>query len=145
MELPIKNPGYQQVIAEGGDILTQACHGQSAAMGWWQDLDEVLALPGMTDDMKAKVTMWYQATKLMLSVSELAEAMEGLRKGKMDDHLPQHTMVAAELADSSIRNFDLAGAMGINLGVVISEKLLYNASRADHQPEARAAEGGKKF
>jgi hypothetical protein len=54
-------------------------------------------------------------------------------------------MVEVELADALIRICDLAGAMDLDLGGAVAEKLLYNQSRADHKPENRALEGGKKF
>ena len=143
--LPIHDQAYRDGVALSGKMLEDACHGQSAEMGWWDDLKDVLAVEGLTEAQRKKITMWYQATKLMLSVSELAEGMEGLRKGKMDDHLPHLKMIGAELADSVIRDFDLSGAMGLDLGEIIAEKLHYNAGRPDHQREAREAEGGKKF
>lgn len=83
--------------------------------------------------------------KLCLSHSELSEAMEGHRKGRMDDHLPHRSMLEVELADTCIRVFDLAGAMGLDLAGAIIEKLAYNQQRADHKPEARAAAGGKAY
>lgn len=82
---------------------------------------------------------------LMLIVSELAEAMEGERKDLMDDHLPHRRMAEVELADALIRIFDYAGAHGYDLDGAVSEKLEYNARRADHKPEARLAAGGKKW
>lgn len=54
-------------------------------------------------------------TALMLSVSEIAEAMEGFRKDLSDDHLPHHKMFDVELADAAIRLLDLAGAYEIDL------------------------------
>lgn len=81
----------------------------------------------------------------MLTVSELSEAMEGLRKSLMDDKLPHRPMMEVELADAVIRIGDLAGAMGFDLVGAILEKLEYNRTRADHKLENRAAEGGKKF
>lgn len=83
--------------------------------------------------------------RLMLIVSELAEAMEGERKGLMDDKLPHRRMAEVELADALIRIFDYAGEEGYDLEGAYREKLAYNAVRADHKPENRAAAGGKKF
>ena len=83
--------------------------------------------------------------KLMLTVSELAEAMEGHRKGIQDDKLPHRPMFEVELADALIRLFDLAGATGIDLGGAYVEKMQYNLTRKDHTLEARKAEGGKKY
>ena len=83
--------------------------------------------------------------KLCLIHSEISEAMEGHRKNLMDDKLPHRKMCEVELADAVIRIFDLAGAMGYDLGAAIAEKMAVNASREDHKPEARAAVDGKKY
>lgn len=85
------------------------------------------------------------AQKLCLIHSEISEAMEGHRKGLQDDKLPHRPMMEVELADAVIRISDLCGAMGYDLGGAIAEKLAYNAQRADHKPENRAKDGGKKY
>lgn len=97
---------------------------------WWDDsYDPLLIVP----------------TKLMLIVSELAEAMEGHRKGLQDDKLPHRSMLEVELADALIRLLDLAGKLDLDLGGAYVEKMRFNAVRADHKPEAREADGGKKY
>jgi len=63
----------------------------------------------------------------------------------MDDHLPHRKMEEVEMADAIIRILHLAGRFEYDLAGAIEEKLQYNAKRADHKPENRAAEGGKKF
>lgn len=82
---------------------------------------------------------------LALMHSELSEALEGHRKGLMDDHLPHRKMVEVELADCIIRILDTAGAMGLDIGGAIQEKFAYNQHRADHKRENRRAPGGKKI
>ena len=82
---------------------------------------------------------------LMLIVSEVAEAMEGHRKGLMDDKLPHRPMLEVELADAIIRIADLAGSKGFDLGGAIAEKRAFNASREDHKLENRRAPGGKAY
>ncbi len=77
--------------------------------------------------------------------SEISEAMEGARKGLMDSHLKQKSMMEVELADAVIRIFDLAQSKGFNLGQTIYEKLEYNKLRVDHKIANRLKEGGKKF
>lgn len=71
--------------------------------------------------------------------------MEGGRKGLRDSHLTHRSAEEVELADALIRIFDLAGARKLDLAGAVIEKLYYNQNRADHKPEARYAEGGKKF
>ena len=117
-------------------LLQNACHSRAFNAGWWDEY---------TDLGSEKQRMWWTGSKLMLCVTELAEAMEGMRKDKQDDHLPHRSMLEVELADAAIRIFDLAGGLGLDLGAAISEKLEYNASRLDHQRSERLKEGGKKI
>lgn len=81
----------------------------------------------------------------MLIVSEIAEAMEGVRKGLMDDKLPHRTMEEVEMADALIRIFDYCDGHGLDIEGAYQEKMAYNAVRADHKPENRVLAGGKKF
>jgi NTP pyrophosphatase (non-canonical NTP hydrolase) len=82
---------------------------------------------------------------LMLVVAEIVEAMEGERKGLMDDKLPHRLMAEVELVDALIRIFDYAGAFGYDLESAYREKMAYNADRADHANEARSLAEGKKW
>ena len=82
-------------------------------------------------------------TLLMLCVSELAEAMEADRKGrvanldKFDRGIAHGDIFETfikdtfedELADTVIRILDLCGAKGINIERHIELKMKYNASR----------------
>lgn len=52
---------------------------------------------------------------LMLVVTELAEATEGIRKGLMDDHLPKRTMEEVEMADALIRLLDYTAGFKLQL------------------------------
>ena len=81
----------------------------------------------------------------MLMVSELAEAMEGHRKGLMDDKLPHRKMIEVELADCIIRILDCAYGLGLDIGRAVSEKHHFNLTREDHKLENRLKEGGKKY
>lgn len=116
-----------------GAILTSVCH--AAAANWWIDLES-------GDDLRQANNV---PEKLMLIVSEVAEAMEGHRKRLMDDKLPHRPMIEVELADAVIRIFDLAGAKGYDVAGAIEEKLAYNAQRDDHKPTNRALAGGKRY
>lgn len=125
-----------KMIAFAAGLLVTACHGASKTAGWWNDLttgEPLVDRPHVVGE------------KLMLIVSEVSEAMEGHRKGLADDKLPHRSMVEVELADAVIRIADLAGALGLDLGGAIAEKMEYNRNRPDHKPENRKAEGGKKY
>ena len=109
----------------------QVCHNAQVTAGWWTGVDvhAPFVIPA----------------KLALIHSEVSEALEGQRKDQWDDKLPHRKMIEVELADTVIRIFDLAGAMGLDLGGAMDEKMIFNAARADHKPENRAKKGGKKF
>lgn len=131
-------------LAAAGSALVGQCHGASLAAGWWDDLKNgisyVQEVRSGSRFGKALV-----AEKLCLTHSEISEGMEGHRKGLMDDKLPHRPMLEVELADAVIRIADLAGALGLDLGGAIAEKMAFNAVRPDHKIEARAAEGGKAY
>lgn len=72
--------------------------------------------------------------KLMLIVGEVAEAHEELRSNddprhvySRDDGKPEG--FGYELADVLIRTLDLAGALGLDIGALVVEKLEYNKTR----------------
>lgn len=126
-------------VQAAGNDLKFYCH--KANEKWWFDMEtgqDVRTWP------EAQWKAWVGA-KLMLVVSEVAEAMEGWRKGVQDDHLPHRPMIEVELADAVIRIGDLAGGLNLDLGGAIAEKMAYNAQRADHKIENRMAAGGKSI
>ncbi len=72
--------------------LQNEIHAQNVELGWWDEERpyEVFAC---------------------LFHSELSEAMEGDRKGLMDDHLPLYEMFWVEVADFVIRVLDYLGSV----------------------------------
>lgn len=114
-----------------GELVT-ACHSNAVEAGWYTDLST-----GLRKELN-------KGERLMLMVSELAEAMEGIRKNLMDDKLTHRPMAEVEMADCCIRIFDFCGSEGFDLAGAIVEKMAYNINREDHKPEARLA-GGKQF
>lgn len=71
--------------------LQNKIHQQNREMGWWDNPRPF-------------------STSVCLFHSELSEAMEGDRKGLMDDHLPKYPMFQVELADFVIRCLDWLGS-----------------------------------
>ena len=71
-------------------------------------------------------------TKLMLVVTELAEACEEVRSRKPAEYVENGKPegYGVELADTVIRIFDLAGYLGFDLEGAINRKMTYNESRS---------------
>ena len=107
-------------------------HQYNRAAGWYNNTD------GTPKDRNV-------GEMLCLIHSEISEAMEGYRKGLMDDKLHHRQMIEVELADAFIRICDLAGYLHLDLEGAVREKFEYNKNRADHKLENRAQDGGKKF
>lgn len=126
-------------LIEAGRTLQEECHGRAVEAGWWSC--PVTGEPSTKEYIKSSLL----PQKLLLIHSEISEACEADRKNLKDTHLPHRDGVEVELADAVIRCFDLAGALGYDLGGAIGEKMEYNAARMDHKPEVRAESNGKKY
>lgn len=123
----------ERCIQEGLDTLVDVCYDASYEAGWWHDLHTGEKLQRNKGEM------------LMLMVSEIAEAMEAVRKNLMDDKLPDRPGVEVELADCVIRIADYCGGFDLDLSGAVLDKLEYNRNRADHKISNRQKEGGKSF
>lgn len=125
--------------------LSREIYNNNFNVGWWTTHDESLRpiLSPQNGTKYSKDCATLIASKIALCHSELSEALEGMRKGLMDDHLPHRSMVEVELADTIIRILDLSGYLGLDIGTAIEEKLEYNSKRADHKLSNRESAGGK--
>ncbi len=114
-------------------MIQNTIHSSCVAAGWYNDLETGKRIDRNFGEVIA------------LMHSELSEALEGWRKGLMDDHLPDRKSIEVELADCVIRIMDTCGAEGLDLGGALQEKFEYNQHRLDHKIESRKADGGKKI
>jgi len=133
----IKTPTHfdQIRIAEGFEALCHAAHGASVAAGWWTDLVTGQSTIGIRN----------KPEMLMLMVSELAEAMEGLRKNLRDDKLPHRPWSKSSWPTASFALPTSLVPMATTWPGAIIEKMAFNAQREDHKIENRLKEGGKQF
>ena len=75
----------------------------AANLKWWQDLET------------GKPIVRNRGNLLMLVITELSEAVEGIRKNLPDDKLPHRSMEEVEMADAFIRLLDYAAGFEIEL------------------------------
>lgn len=86
-------------------------HKTAVEHGWWEKPREA-------------------GTTMMLMVTELAEAFEGLRHGDPpSDHIPEFTSQEEELADTIIRIADYAAHHNLRLAEAILAKMEFNKTR----------------
>lgn len=133
--------GDTLLVHMGLEGAQRLCHGLAQKSGWWIDTEtgeDVRTWP------KKFLNLWI-ASKLMLVVTEVSEAMEGHRKDLPDDKLPHRRMLEIELADALIRILDLSGGLGFDIAGAVIEKLAFNQQRPDHKLDARTAAGGKSI
>jgi hypothetical protein len=123
----------REIMKEQINELRDLCYGESFKAGWHTNLQTGELLERNKGEMIALIH------------SEISEAMEGERKGLMDDHLPNRPMVEVEMADAVIRIMDYCGRWNYDIGGAIIDKIEYNRNRADHKIENRQKDGGKKF
>lgn len=129
--ISMSDPAVRVAIRDAVWTITDICHRLAKQAGWWD----------RPDARELHATL----VRIGLEHSELSEAFEAARKNKMDDHLPHRRGLEVELADCLIRIADQAGGEELDLAGAVMEKLAYNQQRADHKPENRAKEGGKKW
>lgn len=106
------------------DLNSRAAEVHAANAKWWHDINTGERLVRNRPEMK------------MLIVSELAEALEGERKNKMDDHLPHRRMPEVEIADTYIRALDYAAGHGIAIDYWIVFKVSLVAKVPENRGEA---------
>ncbi|AFK66680.1 pyrophosphatase [Colwellia phage 9A] len=153
----VMDHGIQDSMALAINQIQSICHGLAKEGGWWDRKGDALAahnllLTGTVTDAATLAVLTSVANQernplelIALMHSELSEGLEGVRKDQMDDKLPHRKMIEVELADAIVRILDASGGWGLDVGGALVEKLVFNITRSDHQPENRLKADGKKY
>lgn len=147
----------QSGIANDINQLVDVFHLANKEAGWWDKTkDQKIAEESLKEDghlMSTDTQLLLKRivdkercpyTMQVLIISEVIEAMEGVRKNLMDDKLPEHSMEGVEMADVFLRLLDYCGGRGIDLGKLVTKKAIFNMTRKDHTKEARSGKNGKQ-
>lgn len=134
--------GQKLEVMESITELSKDVSNGNRERGFWDNYEGTKELKGLRQAFISQM--------LMLIVSELSEALEALRK---DNTATEYNVEAIknwvdngatfktefeqnikdkfedEIADAFIRILDLAGGLGIDLGLFVKNKLLYNSLR----------------
>ncbi|WP_434302593.1 MazG nucleotide pyrophosphohydrolase domain-containing protein [Clostridium botulinum] len=109
--------------------LVKDAHDNAKNHGFWEDWERIEQLENMAiniskdGEKQVKIDKCNAiATRLMLIVSEVSEALEGIRKDDRENF-------KEELADIVIRVADLAGGLDIDLDEEIKKKMKKNRNR----------------
>ncbi|MCC5422477.1 MazG nucleotide pyrophosphohydrolase domain-containing protein [Clostridium botulinum] len=109
--------------------LVQKAYENASRKGFWEDWERIEQLENMSinisedGEKQVKIDKCNAiATRLMLIVSEVSEALEGIRKDDRENF-------KEELADIVIRVADLAGGLDIDLEKEIKNKMDKNKNR----------------
>lgn len=99
-------------------LIQKDVHELAVANGWWPEDTDLRIVP----------------EKLALIHSEISEALEEYRNGKMDSYYngdsDKPEGFGIELADAIIRIFDLAEFLGIDMEDLVIQKHQYNRTRS---------------
>lgn len=123
------------------DCLSGRINRQSKEMGFWEDVEPLrkdVAEEGMDIDVFERMVLRADAGRLALIITEISEAIDGLRKPGQSPKIPAFSILEEELADALIRILDYAGGEGLQLGRAVAAKLEYNQSRGERH-------GGREF
>ncbi len=106
--------------AHAFSLLSAFINGKMRQRGFW-DGDDGSGDPGKRHN---------DSEKVMLVVTELAEGVEGLRKGNgPSEHIPDFNCMEEEYADAIIRILDHCAQRGWRIGQAIEAKMRYNLTR----------------
>lgn len=126
----LEDPTIQTNLAETLNLFSALCASIADKKGFHTDekIADVL-LRG-----NPKIAIWAKQQILQAEfgriMSEAGEAIEAVRTGATDDHLPEYPGWMVEIADILIRCGDTAGKREADLGDIVVEKMRYNLARS---------------
>ena len=124
-----EQPDHCNLVRDAIEMLQDACYATSLKSGFWNEYlemrDSLTGQPSRQNYLFVTNTL----AKLDLIHSEVSEATEAVRKPGPDKHCPEFTNLEGELADIVIRVMDLAGALYMDLGDAVLEKMRHNTTR----------------
>ncbi len=106
--------------------LINECHQNAVNHGFWESettiIEKLKSKKSLNEEEIEQVQTAFDTQRIMLIVTELAEAIEGLRCGNREN-------LCEEIADTVIRIADTCGGMGIDLESAIIAKMAINKNR----------------
>ena len=108
--------------------LGQAARANAVDKGFYRQITELLDHPVLTPEQKNFIRYLWRSNRLMLMVSELGEALEGLRHNNLSA-VPKSGGVREELSDLHIRLVDFEEDEGWDLMSDSALKHEYNTGR----------------
>lgn len=126
----LSHPEAQDFLDSALAYFFRLCAAQATRSGFD---DEPHEIQGILDLHAPHLSRWFLDCEIQAELarimSEGGEAVEAVRKNKMDDHLPHQLGLTTELADILIRCGDSSKRHDLPLATAIVEKMLYNAGR----------------
>lgn len=108
--------------------LSEYCYQMSKEKGFYDDEPEEWEWEDNILLGRIQYSASYLGNKLMLIVTELAEAHEALRHNNPpSEHIPEFSALEEEMADTIIRIMDFCGYLNLRIEEAIAAKLEYNS------------------
>lgn len=121
---------HERKILLGLAHLMFVAHRISREHGFWEEYEETLEkLRAADPGLAAKYVVDTKLSKMALVGSEIGEAVEGIRKPKADDHVPEFTSEEVEIADAIIRLVEYSEKYSLRLPEALMAKMKYNEGR----------------
>lgn len=121
--------GVHHIVMNIDDAATEI-HTDVYSHGFWNEAEHTTnILQNINTQLSDKYEIDLKISKLGLVMSEVAEAIEAVRKRSMDDKITDMSGEVVELADTVIRILDYCGKYNLCLGEAIAKKLEYNSTR----------------